>query len=70
MADKEKRLRMKTIKETFKAEKEILDGLFKNRISFKCVEEKEYFQNSHHVEYSSIYLETQMLKHVLKNLNH
>ena len=54
MADKEKRLRMKTIKETFKAEKEVLDGLFKNRISFKCVEEKEYFQNSHHVEYSSV----------------
>ena len=55
MADKEKRIRMKTIKENFKAEKEILHGLFKNRISFKCVEEKEYFRNSHHVEYSSIY---------------
>ena len=53
MADKEKR--MKTIEETFKAEKEILEDFFKNRISFKCVEEKEYFKNSHCVEYSSIY---------------
>ena len=51
MADKEKR--MKTIEETFKAEKEILEDFFKNRISFKCVEEKEYFENSHLVEYSS-----------------
>ena len=53
MADKEKR--MKTIEETFKAEKEILEDFFKNRISFKCVEEKEYFENSHRVEYSSIH---------------
>ena len=35
MADKEKR--MKTIEETFKAEKEILEDFFKNRISFKEV---------------------------------
>ena len=53
MADKEKR--MKTIEETFKAEKEILEDFFKSRISFKCVEEKEYFENSHHVKYSSIW---------------
>ena len=45
---------MKTIEETFKAEKEILEDFFKNRISFKCVEEKEYFKNFHPVEYSSI----------------
>ena len=37
MADKEKRLRMKTIEETFKAEKEILEDFFKNRIKFKEV---------------------------------
>ena len=52
MADKDKR--MKTIEETFKAEKEILEDFFKNRISFKCVEEKEYFRNSHPVQYSSV----------------
>ena len=53
MADKEKP--MKTIEETFKAEKEILEDFFKNKISFKCVEEKEYFQNSYPVNYSHIY---------------
>ena len=51
MVDKE----MKSLEETFKAEKEILKDFFKNRISFKCVEEKEYFKNSHLVEYSSIW---------------
>ena len=37
MADKEKRIRMKTIEETFKAEKEILEDFFKNKIKFKEV---------------------------------
>ena len=37
MADKEKRLQMKTIEETFKAEKEILEDFFKNKINFKEV---------------------------------
>ena len=37
MVDKEKRLRMKTIKETFKVEKEILEDFFKNKIKFKEV---------------------------------
>ena len=37
MADKEKRFRMKTIEETFKAEKKILKNFFKNRIKFKEV---------------------------------
>ena len=35
MADKEKR--MKTIEETFKAEKEILEDFFKKKINFKEV---------------------------------
>ena len=29
--------------DSFKENKEILEKLFKNRISFKCVEEKEFF---------------------------
>ena len=37
MADKEKRLQMKTIEETFKTEKEILEDFFKNKINFKEV---------------------------------
>ena len=37
MADKEKRLQMKTIEETFKAEKKILEDFFKNKINFKEV---------------------------------
>ena len=37
MVDKEKRLRMKTIEETFKAEKEILEDFFKKKINFKEV---------------------------------
>ena len=35
MANKLKRLQMKTIEETFKAEKEILEDFFKNRINFR-----------------------------------
>ena len=35
MADKEKRFQMKTMEETFKVEKEILEDFFKNRIKFK-----------------------------------
>ena len=37
MADKEKRIRMKTIEETFKAEKEILKDFFKNKVEFEEV---------------------------------
>ena len=37
MADKEKWLRKKTIEETFKVEKEILEDFFKNKIKFKEV---------------------------------
>ena len=37
MADKDKRIRMKTIEETFKAEKEILEDFFKTKIKFKEV---------------------------------
>ena len=43
MADKGKRLQMKTIEETFKAEKEILEDFFKNRINFRDV---TVFKNS------------------------
>ena len=43
MADKEKRLRMKTIEETFKAEKEILEDFFKKKINFKEVTDSHVF---------------------------
>ena len=43
MADKERRLRMKTIEETFKVEKEILEDFFKNRIKFKEVTDSLVF---------------------------
>ena len=43
MADKEKRFRMNTIEETFKAEKEILEDFFKNKIKFKEVIDSHVF---------------------------
>ena len=43
MADKEKRLQMKTIEETFKTEKEILEDFFKNKIKFKEVIDSHVF---------------------------
>ena len=52
MADKEKRIRMKTIEETFKVEKEILEDFFKNKIEFEEVRDRLIFYSVKRFKYN------------------